>query len=75
MLQIELRNDFHGSRVRLRVPRLPYLLSRGQVRRAERELCGVVGCRCGEKCGTRGPQDYKLSFGPDFIRVWVEAMS
>jgi hypothetical protein len=52
---MELRNDFHRSSVCLRVP-ADGILSREQVARARRVLCGVAGCTCGGNLGERGPQ-------------------
>jgi len=41
---ITLKNDFHNTEVRLRVPRLPCELSKHQINRAQRELCGMPDC-------------------------------
>jgi len=58
-MTITLRNDFHGTQVRLR----PRVDSRGilhlsprQVTRAKRALC-VEGCTCSGALGNRGPQE------------------
>ena len=48
-----LRNDFHDTRVNVRVLE-DGRLSKTQVRRIRRELCGIHDCRCG---AVRGPQD------------------
>ena len=49
---ITLINDFHNTDVTLR-PRGGWL-SKDQVRRARRMLCGVTGCTCGGNAGERG---------------------
>lgn len=53
LMLIELRNDFHGSAARVRVPSLPYTLSARQTARVERALCGLSDCCCGT--GPRAP--------------------
>ena len=53
--KFEITNDFHGRTVTLRViPAKP--LTRNQVLRAKRELCGIKECRCSDEVGARGPQ-------------------
>ena len=54
-MRLTLRNDFHGSEVRLDVSGDGVLTGR-QVDRARRALCGIKGCDCGGVCGTRGGQ-------------------
>jgi hypothetical protein len=69
---LELKNDFHNTRCRLRVQVGEYL-SVGQVKRARRELCGIPNCVCGNELGCRGWQgqqqirlDYEdMVAGPD----------
>ena len=53
-MKVILRNDFHDSEavVRTRGGRL----TRRQVRRARRKLCGISTCTCGNAVGTRGLQ-------------------
>ena len=46
----ELKNDFHNTSVRVKPvvnDGYSYVLTRRQVRRARRALCGVDGCTCG----------------------------
>lgn len=50
---VTLRNDFHGTAVKVRVPESG-ILSPRQYRRACRVLCGISDCQCGS---IRGPQD------------------
>lgn len=49
---LTLTNDFHNSQARVRVD-VPGIMSRAQVQRAQRKLCGISDCTCG---GVRGPQ-------------------
>ena len=59
---IELRNDYHNTRVLLRTERLgfgTYKLTPHQQQRAWRELCGNKNCRCWD--GLRGVQMKGLS--------------
>ena len=51
---ITLRNNFHGTRVRLRAT-IGDTLTPAQLRRARKELCGMT-CKCGGEAGERGPQ-------------------
>jgi hypothetical protein len=50
---VVLKNDFHNSSVTIRVP-ADGVLSIGQTKRINRELCGIKECTCG---GIRGEQD------------------
>lgn len=53
-MRIMLVNNFHNTRVTLRVSSLPVTLSVGQTRRVRRTLCGMRSdCTCG---AVRGPQ-------------------
>jgi len=52
---ITLKNNFHGTEVRL-LPRNGRL-SPAQMRKAHRVLCGLSECKCG---GIRGPQEYDV---------------
>jgi hypothetical protein len=54
MNTITLTNDFHGTRVALRVN--GDSLTASQIRRAKKTLCGVAGCCCSGALGTRGTQ-------------------
>lgn len=58
-MMIELRNDFHNSHVFLDVTE-GKPLSYGQIKKAERRLCGVKGCTCSGELGTRGPQEVEI---------------
>ncbi len=48
-----LRNDFHGTSVRVRGGEM----SRATVNRVKRTLCGIKGCTCSGQLGTRGEQE------------------
>ncbi len=69
--KITLTNDFHGTSVKLIAERIsryqPWSdLTRGQVARAKRTLCGIDGCTCSCQLGTRGKQPinlYSLAIG------------
>ena len=68
--KITLRNEFHNTEVGLLVDRDAYHqggadLSRSQILRARRELCGVQGCQCGDELGCRGAQQVWYETGPD----------
>lgn len=56
---VTLRNDFHNTEVDIRVPHLPYTLSKGQMARIWRVLCGQNDCTCG---GVRGKQDVDIDW-------------
>ena len=78
--RITISNSFHRTEVTLSVP-WHCRLSRYQIRRARRELCGVDGCQCGGVLGERGQQEPGLRIdivGNDrdgFPRVEVEVVS
>jgi hypothetical protein len=61
-MKIELTNDFHNTEVILNAKVLNHgthletTLSKYQMRKARRELCGIEGCTCGFAAGTRGFQ-------------------
>ena len=63
MNTITLRNDFHNSEASVRVDDLPHRLSRAQISRLRRELCGSNDCTCGGNLGERGPQDVIIDVG------------
>lgn len=52
---ITLRNDFHNTEVNTRIR--DTRLTRRQLDRIRRSLCGIKGCTCGDSLGSRGPQD------------------
>ena len=66
MTTIVLKNDFHGTQVRLRVLEFtssqPAILSSSQVDRARRKLCGMAGCTCSGILGQRGKQEVAINF-------------
>jgi len=65
---VMLRNDFHNTSIRIRVPSLPYTLSGHQSRRLRRALCGAsgLGCKCGVVRGAAHSEAGKrLSVYPD----------
>jgi hypothetical protein len=56
-MRMNIRNEFHDTEVTL-VARSVYkgrwYLTRSQVNRARRVLCGIDGCTCGGLLGQRG---------------------
>ena len=52
---IEFSNDFHNSSARIRAS-VGRTVSRSQVQRLRRSLCGISGCTCSDKTGVRGIQ-------------------
>jgi hypothetical protein len=64
MQNVKLTNDFHGTATTVRVAVLDFgmhqeiTLTRPQMIRAERKLCGVAGCTCGMVAGIRGRQEF-----------------
>ena len=64
--KITLTNNFHHTSVTLRARRSPrgMVLSRRQVLRARRELCGCEGCTCGGPLGERGNQSVEVRAYP-----------
>ena len=56
---VTIRNDFHHTETRVRVP-ADGVLSRWQVRRVRRALCGMADCKCGGDLSERGPQDEEV---------------
>lgn len=59
-----LTNDFHNTETTIRAG-LAGKVSRRQIRRAWRKLCGVTGCVCGDAAGARGRQKWALIDHPD----------
>lgn len=59
MKTITLKNEFHGTQVRLRVPKSGRLTPR-QMRRAKEKLCGVSTCTCGDAAGCRPARYWDL---------------
>jgi hypothetical protein len=66
-MKITLRNDFHNTGTTLNAKEVAggsYYLSRSQVRKARRDLCGVAGCTCGGYIGQRGEQPQRFDIQP-----------
>ena len=64
MKNVKLQNDFHGTSALVKTTVLDQglhfevSLTRSQMERVSRKLCGVKGCACGIRpAGTRGPQE------------------
>ena len=53
-MKITLSNDFHNTEISLNVKNGQ--LSAGQVKRAQKVLCGLSDCRCSGDIGYRGRQ-------------------
>jgi len=71
-MTVTLRNDFHNSEARVRVAGLPATLTRSQVVRVRRKLCGISGCTCGGPLGERGKQDVNIDYvDPETIGLWA----
>lgn len=58
-MKITLRNDFHGTETSLYVKKYGACLSRTQMRRLHKTLCGSKDCTC-SGYGPRGPQEVVL---------------
>lgn len=76
MESITLRNKFHNTSYTLQA-KLRRELSRSQVLRARKALCGIAGCQCGGNLGERGSQmPYEIvATGYDangYIRVYIK---
>jgi len=75
--KVVLANDLHNTEVTLRVRGE---LSKWQVKRARKALCGIAECCCSDDLGTRGPQwqpDGRLAIvdGYDGIRMTISLLS
>ncbi|MGI5818082.1 MAG: hypothetical protein ACOX9R_08285 [Armatimonadota bacterium] len=57
-MKVLLTNDVHGTEVRVRVRKLPHVVSERQTERIRQGLCGRRGCNCGV---IAGPQQYKVT--------------
>lgn len=53
---IILKNEFHGTEVKMKVPAASGYFTKDQIRRAKRTLCGIKDCKCGGIMGENGPQ-------------------
>jgi hypothetical protein len=62
MAIVTLKNDFHNTRVSVRVAEQGAILSPTQRRRVERALCGMADCECGT---IRGDQDLPEGWAVD----------
>lgn len=62
--KIELRNDFHNTKTTVISEVLDFgqhqeiTLSKSQMARAARKLCGIADCKCGGPAGIRGRQEF-----------------
>ena len=63
---MKLLNDFHNTEITLRVK--GDQLSSGQIKRAQKELCGISGCTCSGPTGARGVQDGFRIIGDEIVR-------
>lgn len=52
--RIKLTNDYHNTETV--VVATNGMLNKRQAARAQKALCGVSGCKCGDDFGARGPQ-------------------
>ena len=59
MKTITLRNDFHKTECNVRLKENQTTLTKNQIQRAMKKLCGVSGCQCG---GIRGKQDFNWEY-------------
>lgn len=57
---ITIKNDYHNTSASVRVESLPAILSRQQMYRVQRKLCGIAGCACGGDISERGQQDVSI---------------
>jgi hypothetical protein len=68
-LTMTLRNEYHGTKVRVQLgPLSPWT-----VRRIRRTLCGMTDCICGGPLGERGMQDAEILYDKDGgieLRAW-----
>lgn len=66
MTKCTIYNNFHNTEAtvivngenakRFHPNRLHIRLSKNQVYRTQKKLCGIKDCKCGRACGARGPQ-------------------
>jgi hypothetical protein len=54
-MKVTLTNDFHGTSVTLCLP-ASGIMSKWQMQRARKLLCGIAECTCGGEVGERGRQ-------------------
>lgn len=59
-MTVTITNDFHDTEAKVRVASLPANLSRSQIARVRRTLCGISGCTCGGYLSERGPQTVEI---------------
>ena len=57
-MKITLYNDFHNTSIALYAK--GNKLTIGQVKKAQKELCGIAGCCCSGEFGVRGQQDWHI---------------
>ena len=65
MTTVTLTNDFHNSSVRIRCEVLSHIHNVstiyptvGQIKKAEKALCGIDGCTCSDYSGVCGRQEH-----------------
>ena len=64
-MKLTLTNDFHNTSITLNVKDVRSHIhnvataypTKGQIKKAKRELCGIKGCTCSAGDGTRGRQE------------------
>lgn len=69
-MKITIRNNYHNTEASVTVNRLPADISKRQVDRIRRALCGISGCTCGNALGARGPQDVDIEDAPWGVRLY-----
>lgn len=72
-MKITLRNEFHGTEIKL-VPHEEadgqlYLTGR-QVHRAKQKLCGAEGCTCSGNLGTRGKKPQTVEGTEELVGIY-----
>lgn len=72
MALIHLSNDFHNSTAKIQAA-FGWPLTRSQIERARRKLCGVRGCKCSDnRLGTRGHQGFEID--DDGVNVTLRSL-
>lgn len=69
-MKIKLSNNFHGTEVFLIAKN--NRISKGQIKRARNELCGLQSCICGDEAGLRGPQEVHLVYDCKGAKVFTQ---
>jgi len=70
--QVTLTNDFHQTEYIASARRCAsvLVLSKYQVKKAHRVLCGIEGCTCGDSAGCRPAQVMVMQDGSGLIEKW-----